>query len=56
MSGKILQAKKVRFHKTDPNKTARKRSALRRIELAEYYEKLRKMGKLPEEQVRTKRA
>lgn len=55
MSGRLLQAKKVRFHKRKPNKTAIKRSALRRLELERYYEQLRKMGKLPEEQPKTQK-
>ncbi|MDP3245190.1 MAG: hypothetical protein Q8M83_06070 [bacterium] len=48
LSGRILQAKKTRFYKAEPNKTDKKRSALRRIELEKHYDKLRKMGKLPE--------
>jgi ribosomal protein S21 len=48
MSGRLLQARKIRFYQPTLNKTARKRAALRRLELQAYYEKLRKMGKLPE--------
>ncbi len=48
LSGRILQAKKIRFYKEEPNKTEMKRSALRRIELEKYYDELKKMGKLPE--------
>lgn len=48
LSGRILQAKKIRFYKEEPNKTEMKRSALRRMELEKYYDELKKMGKLPE--------
>lgn len=47
MSGRILQAKKVRFHEGEKNKTAQKRSALRRLELKKHYDYLEKIGKLP---------
>lgn len=55
MSGRLLQAKKIRFHKSPLNKSEIKKSALRRLELEKYYEKLRKLGKLPEEQRKVKR-
>lgn len=48
LSGKMRQAKKIRFHSSDKSKGAVKRSALRRIELQEHYDKLKKIGKLPE--------
>lgn len=54
MSGKLLQAKTVRFFAEPRSKTARKRSALRKLELQRYYEKLKKLGKLPEEIVARK--
>ena len=47
-SGRIIQAKKVRFLKTDPNKRARKISALRRQIITGKREYLRKIGKLDE--------
>lgn len=56
MSGRLLQAKKVRFHKPTLNKAEIKKSALRRLELAKHYEELRKMGKLPEDNRRNKRS
>lgn len=49
LSGKIRHAKKIRFHAGEKSKTELKRSALRRIELQRQYEKLKKLGKLPEE-------
>lgn len=49
-SGQLLQAKKVRFHQNDPNKTRRKRSALHRISVAEEREYLTKTGKLPDDE------
>ncbi len=48
-SGKVLQAKKIRFHKKDPNKTRRRDSALRRVEKGATYAYLAKTGKLKEE-------
>jgi ribosomal protein S21 len=52
LSGRILQAKKIRFYKGEKSKTELKKSALRRIELQREYDKLKKMGKLPEEEVK----
>ena len=48
-SGKILQAKKVRFNKKGLNKTKRRASALRRIEIQDQREYMIKTGKLREE-------
>ncbi len=48
-SGRMLQAKKVRFHKKDQSRTKRRASALRREEKRENYEYLAKTGNLPEE-------
>jgi ribosomal protein S21 len=47
-SGRIIQAKKVRFLKSAPNKRARKISALRRQIITGKREYLRKIGKLDE--------
>ncbi len=52
MSGRILQAKKIRFYKKAKNKTRLKKSALRRVELQEHYDKLKRLGQLPEEKVK----
>ncbi len=51
-SGKILQAKKIRFHERDKSKTARKRSALHRLEVGSKMEYLKKIGRLPEVETR----
>lgn len=45
LSGKLLEAKKVRFKQKELNKTAKKRTALRRLELQKFYEELVKSGK-----------
>lgn len=52
LSGKILEAKKGRFYQGKRNKNETKASALRRLELQKQYEKLRKQGKLPEEDLK----
>jgi len=49
LSGRVLQVKKIRFHVDKTSKAQNKKAALRRLELAEHYEELRKQGKLPEE-------
>lgn len=51
-SGKILQAKKIRFHERDKSKTARKRSALHRLEMSSKIEYLKKIGRMPEIETR----
>jgi ribosomal protein S21 len=48
-SGKILQAKKIRFIKKDPNKNLSKRLALRRLKIKSQKDYLRKIGKEVEE-------
>ncbi|MBI2551998.1 hypothetical protein HYW17_01700 [Candidatus Uhrbacteria bacterium] len=48
LSGQLRQAKRNRFRVDQKNKTAAKRSALRRLELHRHYDKLKKMGQLPE--------
>lgn len=52
LSGKVLEAKKIRFYKGPKSKTELKKSALRRLELQRHYEQLKKLGQLPEEQTR----
>ena len=52
LSGKIRQAKKIRFHTGPRNESEIKKSALRRLELARHYDKLAKQGKLPEEKTK----
>jgi len=48
-SGKILQAKKVRFLEKEPNKNLAKKLALRRLKIIAQKEYLKKIGKLIEE-------
>ena len=47
-SGRIIQAKKVRFHTKPLNKRAQKLKALRSEEISSKREYLRKIGKLDE--------
>ena len=48
-SGKILQAKKVRFLEKEPNKNLAKKLALRRLKIKAKKEYLKKIGKDLEE-------
>lgn len=48
-AGVLLQARKIRFFKTKPNRGERRRSALRRAEIRDEREILYKLGKLDEE-------
>ena len=45
-SGRILQAKKVRFHSKDKSTKGQRESALRRIEMTGKIDYLKKVGKL----------
>jgi len=47
-SGILLRARKIRFRKKPKSHHAKKKSALRRKELKERYEKLKKLGKIEE--------
>ena len=48
-SGKLLQARKIRFYKAEPNKNKLRDSALRRQKMRERREWMIKVGKLVEE-------
>ncbi len=48
-SGKALEARKIRFHTSEPNKTKQKESAIRRIEIRDKREYLIRVGQLKEE-------
>ena len=48
-SGKIIQAKKIRFLEKQPNKNLQKALALRRMKIKEQKEYLKKIAKLKEE-------
>lgn len=50
-SGKIIQAKKIQFRQRPKSRGALKASALRRKELREKKEYLRKIGKLKEDNI-----
>ncbi len=54
-SGRLLQARKIRFHSNSPSKNATKAAALRREELREKREYLIKTGKATEEDFRKSR-
>ena len=49
-SGRILQAKKIRFHAPSKSKNAMRKSALRRLEIAEKRDFLIKTGRLVEDE------
>ncbi len=48
-SGRVLQAKKIRYHSKTKSRNATKISALRRKELREKRDYLKKIGKLRED-------
>lgn len=54
-SGKILQAKKIRFLKKDENPNKRRSSALRREEKRSKYQYELKTGKLKQDDLKKKR-
>jgi len=53
-SGRLLQAKKIRFYKIKPNKTKRRASAHRRAELQKERSYLEKIGKLTPDTFRSR--
>lgn len=53
-SGKILQAKKIRFYKKELNRNQRRKSALEKGRRTEVREYMRKIGRLKEEKSRRK--
>jgi len=48
-SGRLIQAKKIRFHAREKSQTKKRADALRRLEIQEEREYLKKIGKLKEE-------
>lgn len=54
MSGRILQAKKIRFRKRPLSKASQRASALVRVERKRYLEYLDKVGELEKELERMK--
>ncbi len=55
-SGKLIQSRKIRFHQRSKSRNMQRESALRRLEIRKEREYLRKIGKLPEEEFRTRRS
>lgn len=53
-SGRMLQAKKVRFYDSPKSKSAQRAAAIRRTELSEKREYLLKTGKMKEEDFRAR--
>lgn len=54
-SGKLFQARKIRFYKKTASKSRVRQTALRRKELREKFAYLDKIGKLPPEMLERKR-
>ena len=54
-SGKLLEARKLRFRSRQPNKNQMKASALRRLEIKAKREYLMKIGRLVEDRSRRRR-
>ncbi|OGF30696.1 hypothetical protein A2533_00795 [Candidatus Falkowbacteria bacterium RIFOXYD2_FULL_35_9] len=54
-SGKILQFKKVQYFKKKTTKNLQKTSALRKMEVRDRREYLKKVGRLPEEDTHNRR-
>lgn len=51
-SGKMLEARKIRFHSKDPNKTKKRASALHRLAIKEKREYLMRTGQFVQEERR----
>lgn len=47
-SGRMLQARKIRFHEPKKNKNAQKSSALRSLQISKKRDYLERIGQLPE--------
>jgi len=54
-SGRMLEARKLRFHGRAKSKNANKASALRRMQIADKRQYLDRIGQLPEETRRGRR-
>lgn len=48
-SGRLIQSRKIRFHEKSKNRTRTKKEALRRLEIGEQRDYLKKIGKLKDE-------
>ena len=51
-SGRLIQSRKIRFHERPKNRTQMRKDALRRLDIGEQREYLKKIGKLKEEPTR----
>ena len=51
-SGRLIQSRKIRYHHSEKNKTARRGAAARRQEITVKREYLKKIGKLVDEPTR----
>ncbi|MDO8425738.1 MAG: hypothetical protein Q7T01_04495 [bacterium] len=49
MSGRLIQARKIRFRAASTSKNVQRTGALRRVQRQGYYQYLEKIGKLDEE-------
>ncbi len=54
-SGRMIEARKIRFHADEPNKTKKKGSALRRIQVGKKRAYLIRIGQLIEDRRRGRR-
>lgn len=48
-SGRLIQSRKIRFHENEKNRNQVKKDALRRMEIGEKREYLKRVGKLKDE-------
>lgn len=51
-SGKLLQTRKVRFYQRAKSRNLQRASTLRRLDIRKQREYLKKIGRLPEEEMR----
>jgi ribosomal protein S21 len=54
LSGRLLQAKKIRYFTKEKSRNLKKQSALRRMKISDHREYLKRIGKLPEEEMNQK--
>lgn len=54
-SGILIQSRKIRYYERPKSKNRRKSEALRRLEITAEREYLKKIGRLPEEEFKTRR-
>ncbi len=54
-TGKLIRSRKVQYFEREKSRNLRRASAIRRLEIKEEKEYLKKIGKLPEEDFRGRR-